>query len=64
MGEKLVPSQFTSGEHRTIKDLEQVHLALAFEGPSYRDEDIYTAQIASTALGGGMSSRLFCAAGT
>lgn len=46
-------------ERREIKDLEQVHFALAFEGPGYRDEDLYTAQVYSTALGGGMSSRLF-----
>lgn len=46
-------------ERREIKDLEQVHFALAFEGPGYRDADLYTAQVYSTALGGGMSSRLF-----
>ena len=27
--------------------------------PGYRDEDIYIAQVYATALGGGMSSRLF-----
>lgn len=53
------PANFVGGEHRTNKDLEQVHVAMAFEGPSYRDKDIYTAQAATTALGGGMSSRLF-----
>lgn len=46
-------------ERRELKDLEQVHFALAFEGPGYRDADLYTAQVYSTALGGGMSSRLF-----
>jgi len=55
----LVASRFASGEYRAAKKLEQVHFALALEGPSYRDEDIYVAQVASTALGGGMSSRLF-----
>ncbi|MGC8203631.1 M16 family metallopeptidase [Aliiroseovarius sp. PTFE2010] len=55
----VIASTFTSGEHRQIKDLEQVHLAMAFEGPSYRNDTIYAAQVASTALGGGMSSRLF-----
>jgi predicted Zn-dependent peptidase len=30
-----------------------------FEAPGYRDPDFYTAQIFATALGGGMSSRLF-----
>ncbi|QIE40636.1 M16 family metallopeptidase [Meridianimarinicoccus aquatilis] len=53
------PARFTCGEHRTDKALEQAHLAIALEGPSYRDEDIYTAQVFATALGGGMSSRLF-----
>jgi predicted Zn-dependent peptidase len=53
------PAVFKGGEVRQIKDLEQVHVALAFEGPSYRDQNIYVAQAASTALGGGMSSRLF-----
>ncbi|MEJ6478075.1 MAG: insulinase family protein, partial [Octadecabacter sp.] len=38
---------------------EQVHFALALEGPAYNDPEIYTAQIYATALGGGMSSRLF-----
>lgn len=50
---------FTGGERRELKTLEQVHFTLAFEGPSYRDDAIYTAQIFATALGGGMSSRLF-----
>lgn len=50
---------FTSGEFRKLKDLEQAHFTMAFESPSYRDDDIYTAQIYAIALGGGMSSRLF-----
>jgi predicted Zn-dependent peptidase len=53
------PAMFVGGEFRKNKDLEQVHVAIAFEGPSYRDKDIYIAQAATTALGGGMSSRLF-----
>lgn len=52
-------ARFRGGERRELKTLEQVHFTLAFEGPSYRDEEIYTAQIFATALGGGMSSRLF-----
>jgi predicted Zn-dependent peptidase len=55
----LQPARFTPGERREIKDLEQVHFALAFEAPGYRADDVYTAQVYSTALGGGMSSRLF-----
>jgi len=52
-------ARFHGGETRKAKDLEQAHLALAFEGPGYRDPSFYTAQIYSVALGGGMSSRLF-----
>ena len=53
------PARFRGGERRVEKDLEQAHFALAFETPGYRDPAIYTAQIFSTVLGGGMSSRLF-----
>ncbi len=53
------PARFTGGEARQDKTLEQAHFALALESPGYRDDAIYTAQIYSTALGGGMSSRLF-----
>jgi len=57
---KLVePARFTGGEARHEKSLEQAHFALALESPGYRDDEIYTAQIYSSALGGGMSSRLF-----
>ncbi|MCO4824895.1 MAG: insulinase family protein [Amylibacter sp.] len=55
----LQPAVYHGGEHRVIKDLEQAHFALAFETSSYRDDEIYTAQVFSLALGGGMSSRLF-----
>ncbi|MCA8868906.1 MAG: insulinase family protein [Rhodobacteraceae bacterium] len=50
---------FKGGEHRRVKALEQAHFTLAFEAPGYRDDAIYTSQIYSMALGGGMSSRLF-----
>ncbi len=56
---KLAPASFRGGEVRQVKDLEQAHFALAFESPGYRDEEIYVAQIYASALGGGMSSRLF-----
>jgi predicted Zn-dependent peptidase len=52
-------AHFEGGERREVKSLEQVHFALALEGPDYRDPRIYTAQIFATAFGGGMSSRLF-----
>lgn len=53
------PAEYLGGEMRKIKDLEQVHFALAFEGPNYRSPRVYASQILATALGGGMSSRLF-----
>ncbi len=54
-----VKGVFGAHEYRQIKDLEQAHFTLALEGPGYCDDAIYTAQIYSMALGGGMSSRLF-----
>lgn len=56
---KVEPARFVGGERREVKDLEQVHFALQFEGPGYRDDKVYTAQVYATAMGGGMSSRLF-----
>ena len=53
------PGQFAGGERREVKALEQAHFTLALEAPGYRSQDIYTAQIYASALGGGMSSRLF-----
>ena len=55
----IQPARWQGGERREIKDLEQVHFALALEGPNYRDPEIFTAQVWATAIGGGMSSRLF-----
>ena len=56
---ETAPARFTGGERRVVRPLEQAHFALALEGPGWRDEDLYTAQLQATALGGGMSSRLF-----
>ncbi len=56
---QALPARFTGGETRRDKTLEQAHFALALEGPGYRDDAIYTAQIYGSALGGSMSSRLF-----
>jgi predicted Zn-dependent peptidase len=55
----VTAAAFAGGERREIKDLEQVHFALNFEAPGYRHADVYTAQVYATAMGGGMSSRLF-----
>lgn len=53
------PAAFGGGERRELKALEQVHFTLGFEAPNYLDDEIYTAQIYSSAMGGGISSRLF-----
>jgi predicted Zn-dependent peptidase len=53
------PARWQGAESRRIKRLEQAHFALAFEGPGYRADDFYPAQIWTATLGGGMSSRLF-----
>ena len=52
-------ANFVGGEKREFKDLEQAHFTFAIEAPGFRDDDVYTGQIFSTAFGGGMSSRLF-----
>ena len=55
----IEPARFHGGERREVKKLEQAHLALCFESPGHAHEDVYAAQVFATALGGGMSSRLF-----
>jgi len=55
----LHAATFAPGERREVKDLEQVHFAMAFEAPGYRHPDVYVAQVYAMAMGGGMSSRLF-----
>ncbi len=55
----IQPARFGGGERREVKQLEQVHFALGLESPDYRDPAIYTAQVYSSIMGGGMSSRLF-----
>ncbi len=53
------PARFLGGERREDRALEQVHFALALDSPGYRDQGFYVAQTYASALGGGMSSRLF-----
>jgi predicted Zn-dependent peptidase len=53
------PARFSGSDMRGHDDLEQAHLAFAFPGVSSADPDAITAQVFTTALGGGMSSRLF-----
>jgi predicted Zn-dependent peptidase len=52
-------ARYGGGEFREERDLEQVHVVLGFDGVSYHDPDHYAVSVFSTALGGGMSSRLF-----
>lgn len=52
-------ASYAGGDARSTRRLEQLHLALGFETCSYLDPDYFAAQVYTTILGGGMSSRLF-----
>ena len=52
-------SKFVGGARIESRDLEQVHVAFALEGVPQRDPSIYSLQVFTNILGGGMSSRLF-----
>lgn len=57
---KPVPAMFGKGGSRVIhRDLEQAHLTLALEGVPQSDLSLFSLQVFSNILGGGMSSRLF-----
>jgi predicted Zn-dependent peptidase len=56
---KTEPTRYVGGDFRETRDLEQVHLLLGFPGIAFGDPDHYASAVLSTALGGGMSSRLF-----
>lgn len=59
-GEAAQPARYVGGTRIERRpDLEQVHLCLAVEGVPYHHPDHFALQVLSTALGGGMSSRLF-----
>jgi predicted Zn-dependent peptidase len=53
------PAKFGGGAHVEKRELEQVHIALALPGVSVTDPSLYSLQIFTNVLGGGMSSRLF-----
>ncbi len=53
------PAHFAGGTRVETQDLEQVHIALALQGLAVRDEALYSLQVFTNVLGGGMSSRLF-----
>ncbi len=52
-------AHFAGGARIESRDLEQVHIALAMEGVSLTDPSLYSLQVFTNVLGGGMSSRLF-----
>jgi predicted Zn-dependent peptidase len=53
------PARYGGGEARENRRLEQAHVVLGFQAPSFHDPDYYAAQIFTNVAGGGMSSRLF-----
>lgn len=52
-------ARYKGGDFRKMDTLEQAHVTYGLEGIGMSDPDFYTAQVFTTALGGGMSSRLF-----
>jgi predicted Zn-dependent peptidase len=54
-----MPADYTGGEYREERDLDQAHIVLGFSAPGYGEADYYPSMLLSTLLGGGMSSRLF-----
>ena len=52
-------ASYGGGDLRLKEDHEQIHVTYGFRGVASADPDIYAAQVYVTALGGGMSSRLF-----
>ncbi|MGD0193188.1 MAG: pitrilysin family protein [Rhizomicrobium sp.] len=53
------PARYVGDDIRIEEELEQVHVTYAFPGVASGDDELFTAQVYVTALGGGMSSRLF-----
>jgi predicted Zn-dependent peptidase len=58
-GHVPVPASYGGGAVEHEDDVEQMHLVVGFDGVGYADDDYYAAQLLTSALGGGMSSRLF-----
>jgi predicted Zn-dependent peptidase len=58
-GPSAQPARYAGGDFRADDDLEQVHVTYAFPGVASADPGVFVAQVYATALGGGMSSRLF-----
>ena len=58
-GPAAEPARFGGGTRVEKRELEQVHIALALPGVSQTDPALYSLQMFTTIVGGGMSSRLF-----
>ncbi len=54
-----VAATYRGGEMREDRELMETQIMLGFEGIPYGGTDFYTAQVLSSIIGGGMSSRLF-----
>jgi predicted Zn-dependent peptidase len=52
-------AKFGGGVKLEARELEQVHIAMALEGLPQRDPSLFSLQVFTIVLGGGMSSRLF-----
>jgi predicted Zn-dependent peptidase len=52
-------ASFSGGTRVETRDLEQVHIAMALHGVPVKDASLHSLQVFTSALGGGMSSRLF-----
>ncbi|HXW72779.1 MAG TPA: pitrilysin family protein [Methylocella sp.] len=57
--DRAAPARYVGGTRETRRKLEQVHVAIGFEGANFTAENFYPLQIFTAAVGGGMSSRLF-----
>lgn len=53
------PARYAGGAEIGVRDLEQTHIVLGFEGRSFHAPDYYAVQVFANVLGGGSSSRLF-----
>ncbi len=53
------PARFSGGARIETRDLEQAHIACALEGVPLGHDQLYSLQVFTSVLGGGMSSRLF-----
>lgn len=56
---KPEPARYTGGDRREQRDLMEAQIVLGFEGHGITSPDYFATQILATAIGGGMSSRLF-----